>query len=111
MLEDRDSQISFGERSSQESDYEDEVIESQSTRATFFSGQDSKSVQEFGVEANANLSKRLLKKMEFGAMMKKQVSPVNSSWSANEAKFQFCKEIARDSKLAMPLFDLEVNKL
>ena len=44
-------------------------------------------MEEFGVAASANLSKRLLKKMEFGAMMKKNVTPVNNTTLNNEAKF------------------------
>lgn len=44
-------------------------------------------MEQFGVAASANLSKRLLKKMEFGAMMKKSVSPVNNDAFESEAKF------------------------
>ena len=76
QFEDRDSNISFGSQSSDES--EDEIIDVGTTRASFFDGKDRSSQKEFGVEVSANLSKRLLQKMEFGAMMKKQVSPVNN---------------------------------
>ena len=76
-FEDKDSAISFGTHSADGSD--EEELESQETRASFFNGKDEKSLQEFGVTASANLSKRLLRKMEFGAMMKKQVSPVSNT--------------------------------
>ena len=44
-------------------------------------------MKEFGLDVSANLSKRLLQKMEFGQMMKKQAAPVNSDKLTNEAKF------------------------
>ena len=69
FIEDRDSVISFGEHSAEESD--DDQFENHTTRATFFNGQDNKSINDFGVAASANLSKRLLQKMEFGQMMKR----------------------------------------
>ena len=62
--------MSFGEHSEEDSD--DQDIESLATQATLFNWQADTTGSAFGVAASADLTKRLLQKMEFGTMMRAQ---------------------------------------
>ena len=53
----------------------------------------------------------MLAKLEFGMMMRDQTSPVKKADPHNQAKFEFCKEISKQTKLAKPMLDLETSNL
>ena len=82
MFEERDSEMSFGEKSDAESD--DAALDTSPPRVTLIDcnldkkGADSKA-NSYGVKDSVNISKPLLAKLEFGMMMRDQTSPVKKA--------------------------------
>ena len=78
--------------------------------ATFFN-ESSKHAEDLGIAASNDVSKRLLQKIEFADIMKKQTQPVNDLSLDEEASFQYAKQISRRIDLGRPLFDIQSDRL